>query len=125
VSHHTSGNAVDISAIGGVPIIGHQQPGGVAEQAVRQLLQLQGTLAPAQVISLFDLGGASFAMADHGDHIHVGFQPMYGPNARLGRQVAAVLKPGQWSELVARLRKIRNPVVRRVSGAGTSAVSDG
>jgi hypothetical protein len=111
VSHHSSGNAVDIAAINGVPIFGHQEPGGVAEQAVRRLLQLQGTLAPAQVISLFELGGASFAMADHRDHIHVGFQPMYGPNARLGRQAAAVLKPGQWSDLVARLREIGNPVV--------------
>ena len=118
VSHHSSGNAVDIAAISGVPIIGNQQPGGVAEQAVRRLLQLQGTMAPAQVISLFELGGASFAMADHRDHIHVGFQPMYGPNARLGRQAAAVLKPGQWSDLLARLREVGNPVVPTAARSG-------
>ena len=35
-------------------------------------MQLQGTMAPAQIISLFEIGGATFSMADHHDHIHVG-----------------------------------------------------
>ena len=78
VSHHSSGNAVDIAKINGIPILGHQEPGGITEQTVRRLMQLQGTMAPAQIISLFEIGGATFAMADHADHIHVGFQPMFG-----------------------------------------------
>ena len=32
-----------------------------------------GDDAPAQIISLMDLGGPSFAMSDHYDHIHVGY----------------------------------------------------
>ena len=72
---------------------------------------LQGTMAPAQIISLFEIGGATFAMADHDDHIHVGFQPMFGPNKKLGKQALAVLKPGQWSDLISRLGEIDNPVV--------------
>jgi hypothetical protein len=111
VSHHSSGNAVDIATINGVPILGHQEPGGVTEQAVRRLMQLQGTMAPAQIISLFEIGGATFAMCDHADHIHVGFQPMFGANRKLGRQALAVLAPDQWSNLIARLREIENPVV--------------
>ena len=91
VSHHSSGNAVDIATINGIPILGHQEPGGVTEQAVRRLMQLQGTMAPAQIISLFEIGGATFAMGDHHDHIHVGFQPMFGANRKLGRQALAVL----------------------------------
>ena len=111
VSHHSSGNAVDIATINGIPILGHQEPGGITEQAVRRLMQLQGTMAPAQIISLFEIGGATFAMADHDDHIHVGFQPMFGANKKLGKQALAVLEPGQWSDLISRLREIDNPVV--------------
>jgi hypothetical protein len=111
VSHHSSGNAVDIATINGIPVLGHQEPGGVTEQAVRRLMLLQGTMAPAQIISLFEIGGATFAMADHHDHIHVGFQPMFGANRKLGKQALAVLRPGQWSDLIARLRELDNPVV--------------
>jgi Transglycosylase SLT domain/Peptidase family M23 len=111
VSHHSSGNAVDIAMINGIPILGHQEQGGITEQTVRRLMQLQGTMAPAQIISLLELGGATFAMADHNDHIHVGFQPMFGANKKLGKQALAVLEPGQWSDLISRLRDIDNPVV--------------
>ena len=50
-------------------------------------------------------------MADHDDHIHVGFRPLFGENRKLGKQALAVLKPGQWSDLLDRLREIENPVV--------------
>ncbi len=73
VSAHVSGHAVDIAAVGGTPIAGHQQPGGLTEAAVRSVLLLPGELQPQQVISLLGLGGPSFPMRDHGDHIHVGF----------------------------------------------------
>jgi hypothetical protein len=111
VSHHSSGNAVDIAKVNGIPILGHQEAGGITEQTVRRLMQLQGTMAPAQIISLFEIGGATFAMGDHADHIHVGFQPMFGENRKLGKQALAVLSPGQWDDLLSRLREIDNPVV--------------
>ena len=111
VSEHSSGNAVDIATVNGIPVLGHQDPGGITEQAVRRLMQLQGTMAPHQVISLFEIGGPTLAMADHADHIHVGFQPMFGANKKLGRQALAVLEPGQWSDLISRLGEIENPVV--------------
>ena len=73
VSAHIYGEAADISALGGVSIYGHQQPGGVTEKAVRNILLLPAELRPRQVISLLGLGGPSFALANHYDHIHVGF----------------------------------------------------
>jgi Transglycosylase SLT domain/Peptidase family M23 len=111
VSEHSSGNAVDIAMVNGIPILGHQEPGGITEQTVRRLMQLQGTMQPHQIISLLELGGSTFAMADHNDHIHVGFQPMFGANKKLGKQALAVLEPGQWSDLISRLGEIENPVV--------------
>ncbi len=111
VSHHSSGNAVDIAKINGVPILGHQEPGGITDQSVRRIMRLQGTMAPDQIISLLDIGGATYAMGDHADHIHVGFRPLFGSNKKLGKQALAVLKPGQWSDLLNQLRKIENPVV--------------
>ena len=111
VSHHSSGNAVDIAKINDIPILGHQEPGGITDQTVRRVMRLQGTMAPDQVISLLELGGPSIAMGDHADHIHVGFRPLFGDNKKLGRQAMAVLKPGQWSDLLKQLRSIDNPVV--------------
>jgi hypothetical protein len=60
------------------------------------------------VISLFELGGPTLAMADHADHIHVGFRPAGGGAS--GRS-EPVLKPDQWPRLMNRLREIPNPVV--------------
>jgi len=111
VSEHSSGNAVDIAKINGIPILGHQERGGITEQTVRRLMALQGTVAPHQVISLLELGGPTVAMGDHDDHIHVGFRPLFGANKKLGKQAFQVLRPGQWSDLLKRLRKIDNPVV--------------
>jgi hypothetical protein len=53
------------------------------------------------------------AMADHADHIHVGFQPLYASDARGAQQVDTVLKPEQWIKLIDRLGEIDNPVVPR------------
>jgi hypothetical protein len=111
VSEHSSGNAVDIAMVNDIPILGHQEPGGITEQTVRRLMQLQGTMQPHQIISLLDMGANTYAMGDHNDHIHVGFQPMFGTNKKLGKQTIAVLEPGQWSDLISRLGEIDNPVV--------------
>ena len=78
VSHHSSGNAVDISAINGIPIMGHQGSGSVTEATIRELLTLRGAMRPDQIISLmtFERAENTFAMGDHADHIHVGFAPL-------------------------------------------------
>jgi hypothetical protein len=73
VSAHVYGLAIDIAALGGTPIAGHQDPNGLTERAVRNILLLPAELQPRQVISLLGLGGPSFPLADHWDHIHVGY----------------------------------------------------
>jgi hypothetical protein len=73
ISAHKYGLAVDIAGLGGTSILGHQDPGGLTDQAVRNILLLPVELKPNQVISLLGLGGPSFPMADHYDHIHVGY----------------------------------------------------
>jgi hypothetical protein len=52
-------------------------------------------------------------MADHADHIHVGFTPLFGANRKQGQQLLMILRPGQWEELIDRLGEIDNPVVPR------------
>jgi hypothetical protein len=73
ISPHFAGRAVDISVVGGVPILDHQGPGTVTEHTIRQILALPASVEPVQVISLMTLGGPSFALPDHYNHIHVGY----------------------------------------------------
>jgi hypothetical protein len=73
ISAHISGHALDVSGLADTPIQGHQEPGGITERAVRDLLFLPSEVMPRQVISLLGLGGPSFPLADHYNHIHIGF----------------------------------------------------
>ena len=73
LSAHLFGHAVDISSLGGIPILGNQQPGGVTERAIERDPFPSGVLQPRQVISLLDLSGPSFRLPDHYNHIHVGY----------------------------------------------------
>ncbi len=73
VSAHIYGLAADISVLGGTSILGHQQPDSVTEKAVRNILLLPAEMQPRQLISLIGMGGPSFPMANHDDHIHVGY----------------------------------------------------
>jgi soluble lytic murein transglycosylase-like protein len=111
VSEHSSGNAVDIAAVNGIPIIGHQGTGSITDITIRRLLTLQGTMKPHQIISLMTFKGAdnTLSLSDHDDHIHVGFYPQY--SGKLANQYNAALKPGQWIKLIDRLNEIDNPVV--------------
>ena len=73
ISAHIYGLAVDISSLGGTSILGHQQRSSVTEKAVRNVLLLPAELQARQVISLIGMGGPSFPLANHDDHVHVGF----------------------------------------------------
>ncbi len=90
-----------------MPVTGHQGPGTLTDELIRTVLQLQGTMHPHQVISLEDLPGeTSFALPDHYDHVHVGYQPEAGV---FGEQFNAMLKPDQWQRLTHRLERDREP----------------
>jgi hypothetical protein len=78
VSAHIFGRAIDISHLGDENVTGNMGPDSRTEKAVRLLLMLPKEVEARQIISLMDLDGpsgntGSFAMADHADHIHVGF----------------------------------------------------
>jgi Transglycosylase SLT domain len=111
ISHHSTGNAVDIAQINGLPVLGNQGPGSLTEALVKDVLALQGTMTPDQVISLMNLGGPSFAMSDHADHVHVGFQPQYGPDSSTEKRFLEILQPDQWERLIDRIADIDNPEV--------------
>ena len=113
ISEHSSGSAVDIAAINGIPILGHQGEGSITDMTIRRLLTLQGTMKPHQIISLMTFDGAdnTLSLPDHDDHIHVGFRPLYGTDSKLGRQLNSALKPKQWIKLIDRLGQIDNPKV--------------
>ena len=110
VSAHSSGNAVDIPQINGLPLLGNQGRGTITEAVLRDLMELQGAMRPAQLISLMELGPPTFALPDHDDHIHMGFTPAAGSGGQIG-QFAQVLKPEQWERLIDRLGEIDNPEV--------------
>jgi hypothetical protein len=111
VSEHSTGDAVDIAMIDGLPVSGHQGPGTMTDGLIRTAIQLQGTMQPHQVISLEDLpGAASFAQADHADHVHIGYHPLASGNPA-DLQFSTLLKPDQWQRLIDRLGQIENPEV--------------
>lgn len=131
ISHHSTGNAVDIAAINGRPVLGNQGKGSITEALIRDVLQLQGTMEPAQVISLMELGGPTFAMSDHADHVHIGFTPPGGEGSS-GEDLLRALRPSQWERLVERLGEIEQPRVptnpskyslpaRKAAGGGRSS----
>ncbi|MGI8461159.1 MAG: peptidoglycan DD-metalloendopeptidase family protein, partial [Solirubrobacterales bacterium] len=110
VSAHSSGNAVDIAQVNGIPILGNQGRGSITEATIQQLLKLQGSMEPAQIISLMEMGGPTFAMGDHADHIHLGYQPLYSADEE-DKQFVRLLKPEQWERLIGRIAEIDNPEI--------------
>jgi hypothetical protein len=78
VSANVYGRAVDVSAVGGHSVAGHQGPGTVTDRTVRLLLMLPKSVRPRQVISLMDLDGptgntGSFALPSQTQSIHIGY----------------------------------------------------
>jgi hypothetical protein len=108
VSAHSYGSAVDIAAVNGIPIAGHQGRGSITEAVIKDLLLLQGAMRPAQIISLMDLGPPTFILPDHWNHIHVGYT--FSTTGNL-KQLGEILKPEQWQRLIQRLGQIQNPKV--------------
>ncbi|HET6829833.1 MAG TPA: peptidoglycan DD-metalloendopeptidase family protein [Solirubrobacterales bacterium] len=108
VSAHSTGDAVDIAMVNGIPIYGNQGNGSITEAVITDLLKLQGSMQPAQIISLMEMGGPTFAMGDHDDHIHVGYTPDGTDN---GEPISGLLKPEQWDKLLDRLSELDQPTV--------------
>jgi Transglycosylase SLT domain len=108
-----TGASVDISRINNIPIVGHQGPGSITDTTIRRLLTLQGAMAPDQIISTMSYAGQSstISLSNHANRIQVTYAPQYGANTKTSAQVADILQPGQWSDLINRLDQIPEPVV--------------
>jgi hypothetical protein len=123
VSAHSYGSAVDIAAVNGIPIAGHQGKGTITEAVIKDLLLLQGSMRPAQIISLMDLGPPTFILPDHWNHIHVGYT--FTTAGSQIKQLGEILKPDQWQRLIQRLGQIQNPKVpSKPSAAAIPAKGD-
>ncbi len=127
LSDKAAGTGVDISAINGIPVTGHQGQGSITDIAIRRLLTLQGTFKPHEIDSLMSYPSTdnTFAMSDHADRIHIGFATLYNPHTKFGKQVDAVLKPSQWLTLITRLGQIDNPSVATTPSSAAVAVAPG
>jgi Transglycosylase SLT domain/Peptidase family M23 len=108
-----TGESVDISAINGIPIQGHQGSGSVTDVAVRRLLTLQGAMQPDEIVSLMSYKGQPTALSlpDHANRIQIAYTPLYGQNTKLSAQVASILQPQQWTQLINHISQISEPVV--------------
>jgi hypothetical protein len=139
VSEHYTGDAVDISAINGTPIAGHQGAGSITDLTIRALLTLQGEFVPHQIISLMQYPGApnTLAMPEHWNHIHVGFRPAAGDVATAAKAahsagaaktapapivVPNALSSTQWNQLVTRIGALPAPKV--AAKPSSSAIKD-
>jgi len=107
VSAHSYGHAVDIAAVNGTPIAGHQGAGSITEDALRKLIELQGYLRPNQIITLMTVDGQdnTLAMGDHDDHIHLGFPRV--PKVRDGDRPQDVRRHAE------ELRRLEHRVAKR------------
>jgi hypothetical protein len=127
-------NVVEISAIDGIPIAGHQGPGTVTDVAVRTLLTLHGEFAPQHILSLMQYPGVSATLAtqENFDHIHIAFKPLAAAaqaspaaaaalavahSARKGAVAPSPLVVGgelsgtQWNQLFGHIATLRAPSV--------------
>src|ERR1019366_3468969 len=56
-------DAVDITAVNGIPIAGHEGAGSIADITVRKLLTLQGLAKPVRIVSQMSYPGAANTFA--------------------------------------------------------------
>jgi murein DD-endopeptidase MepM/ murein hydrolase activator NlpD len=120
----SSSEAVEITALNGVPVAGHQGQGSAADTAVRKLLMLQGLSRPRRIVSLMSYPGAAGAVTSPkaADAIHIAFAAPSSALAHAAGQNASALGPEDWTKLIARLGEIPDPTVQR--GPSSAALAD-
>jgi murein DD-endopeptidase MepM/ murein hydrolase activator NlpD len=120
-----SSEAVNLTAVNGIAIAGHQGPGSITDTTVRKLLMLQGPSRPQRIVSLMSYPGAAGTLASPSaaGAIHVVFSALGGASARAASLSAAGLTPSEWIELIDRLGEIPDPTVS--SGHSSAAIPEG
>ncbi len=126
------GDAVEISAINGVAIAGHQGPGTITDLTIRALLTLPGEFVPHEIVSLMRYPGASntHSVSSSWNHIGLTFQPPQttsplrasavgtaAHSASTGRAAPSplvtttALSVEQWNQLVTRVGGLPTPKI--------------
>jgi murein DD-endopeptidase MepM/ murein hydrolase activator NlpD len=119
-----SGQTVEITAVNGISIAGHQGAGSIADETVRKLLMLEGLSRPQRIASLMSYPGAAGVLqsASAADAIRVSFGALGAASARAAQLSASGLTPSEWIELIDRLGEIPDPTVG--SGHSSAAIAD-
>jgi soluble lytic murein transglycosylase-like protein len=130
LSAQNAADAVDISAINGVAIAGHQGAGTITDLTIRTLLTLPGEFVPHAISSLMRYPGAAntHSSAAYASHLRLAFAPAAPPvsltpatAARAARSAGSAPSPlltptyvssGQWEQLVTRIGALPAPSVR-------------
>jgi murein DD-endopeptidase MepM/ murein hydrolase activator NlpD len=120
----SGGDAVNITAVNGIPIAGHQGPGSIADITVRKLLMLQGATKPRRIASSMSYPGTTNTVLEESarDDIHVAFRPLNEGVAHAAGVFASALTPNEWIKLIARLGEIPDPTV--AGGPSAAAIPD-
>jgi Transglycosylase SLT domain len=120
----SSGDAVKITAVNGVPIAGHQGQGSIADTTIRKLLMLEGLNRPRRIVSLTGFPGVANTIAKPSAraYIAITFGPPNGAGAHAAGLFGSALTPNEWIKLIARLGEIPDPTV--ASGPSTAAIPD-
>jgi hypothetical protein len=137
LSAQTAANAVDISAINGTAIAGHQGGGTITDLTIRTLLTLPGEFVPHAITSLMRYPSSpnTHAVPAFSNHIRLAFQPA-GPTASLTPAAAArsartappslltptYVSPTQWEQLITKIGGLPAPNV--VSKPTSAAIPD-
>ena len=105
-------------------LCGHQGQGTIADETIKKLLTLQGAMKPHQIISLmrYPETDNTLALADHYNHIHVGFFSPLEQATIATSALGSAISPTQWIHLIARLGEIPNPAV--ASGPSSASIPD-
>jgi len=116
-----SSETVDITAVNGIPVAGHQGPGSIADETVRKLLMLEGLSRPQRIASLMSYPGVAAALESPSaaDAIRVTFGALGAAGAHAAALSASGLTPSEWIELIDRLGEIPDPTV----GSGHSSAA--
>jgi soluble lytic murein transglycosylase-like protein len=137
------GEEVDISAINGTPIAGHQGTGTITDLTIRTLLTAPAGFVPHEIISLMRYPEAPSTQAQpaHWNNIALVFQPApvaarsrpasatAAHSARSGRTAPSplvttiALSATQWNQLMTRVAALQMPTI--AAKPSSSAIPDG
>jgi membrane-bound lytic murein transglycosylase B len=133
-------NSVDISAINGVSIAGHQGAGSITDLTIRTLLTLPPEFVPHAITSLMRYPGApaTHALPAYSDRVRLAFQPARPPAVLTPAAAARAARAGhlapatplgptyvsttQWEQLIGRIAAIPAPTVK--TKPSSSAIPD-